>query len=136
MKNVSARWIVPTKTESQTSFNLRPTDDNKYIRPTLQNVNISFRKGLLIDIVGPVATGKSSLLQAILRELPLEQGQISVCGSVSYASQVPWIFSASVRQNILFGQPMDRHRFDEVIKECDLLDDLEQFEYGEGTLVG
>jgi len=54
------------------------------------------------------------LLQAILQELPLSEGNIFVCGTVSYASQEPWLFSGSVRQNILFDSPMDYERYNQV----------------------
>jgi len=51
------------------------------------------------------------LIQAILQELPLIDGSISVRGVVSYASQEPWLFPGSVKQNIIFGSPMDNHRY-------------------------
>jgi len=54
------------------------------------------------------------LIQSILRELPLCEGSISVRGTVSYASQEPWLFNGSIQQNILFGSPMDHSRYNEV----------------------
>lgn len=54
------------------------------------------------------------MIQAILRELPLSEGNISVRGVVSYASQEPWLFAGSVQQNILFGLPMDKERYKNV----------------------
>lgn len=54
------------------------------------------------------------MLQGILRELPLSEGRITVRGVISYASQEPWLFAGSVQQNILFGLPMDRERYEEV----------------------
>lgn len=57
---------------------------------------------------------QSSLLQAILRELPISEGKISIGGVISYASQVPWIFRGSVQQNILFNSPMDKKRYKKV----------------------
>lgn len=53
-------------------------------------------------------------MQAILRELPLSEGRISVSGVVSYATQEPWLFVGSVQKNILFGSPMDEHRYKKV----------------------
>ena len=106
------------------------------VAPTLDNLNIDFPRGKLIGVIGPVGAGKSSLLQTILRELPLESGSIDVNGSISYASQEPWVFSASVRQNILFGEKYDRERYNSVVRACALEKDFEQFEYGDRTIVG
>ena len=43
-----------------------------------------------------------------------------VNGSVGYASQEAWVFSASVRDNILFGLPYDAERYNAVIEACAL----------------
>ncbi|XP_060851388.1 probable multidrug resistance-associated protein lethal(2)03659 [Rhopalosiphum padi] len=116
--NVSAKWILN-----------QPEN-------TLNNINLSVRPGRLVAIIGPVGAGKSSLIQAILRELPLCEGSISVCGTVSYASQEPWLFNGSIQQNILFGSPMDYNRYEEVIKVCALKTDFKQLPYGDRSLVG
>uniref|UniRef100_A0A2S2QEN8 Putative multidrug resistance-associated protein lethal n=1 Tax=Sipha flava TaxID=143950 RepID=A0A2S2QEN8_9HEMI len=118
MSNVSAKW-----SSCQSKYSLR-------------NVSLTVRPGRLVAIIGPIGAGKSSLIQAILRELPLSEGRISVRGVVSYASQVPWLFAGSVQQNILFGSPMDRQRYRKVTKVCALRKDLEQFPYGDLTIVG
>ena len=47
-------------------------------------------------------------------------GSIQVNGSVSYASQEAWIFSATMRENILFGLPYDYERYNAVIEACAL----------------
>lgn len=104
--------------------------------PALLNVSIDFKRGKLIGIIGSVGSGKSSLLQALLRELPVQTGSISVSGSISYASQEPWLFSGTVRKNILFNQPMQRSRYSSVIRSCALLEDFDNFEYGDQTTVG
>lgn len=103
---------------------------------TLENINIDFKKGILIGVVGSVGSGKSSLLQIILRELPLESGSVSIRGKLSYAGQEPWVFSGSVKQNIIFGQDMHRERYNEVVKACALLPDFEQFPEGDQSLIG
>uniref|UniRef100_A0A2M3ZKJ0 Putative abc transporter n=1 Tax=Anopheles braziliensis TaxID=58242 RepID=A0A2M3ZKJ0_9DIPT len=103
---------------------------------TLANVNIDFRKGILIGVIGPVGAGKSSLLQAILRELPIESGTIVSQGKFAYVSQEPWVFAGTVRQNILFGQPMDKERYDTVVRACALVTDFEQLPDGDRTMIG
>eukprot|EP00102_Acyrthosiphon_pisum_P020913 XP_016658123.1 PREDICTED: multidrug resistance-associated protein 4 isoform X2 [Acyrthosiphon pisum] len=103
---------------------------------TLDKINLTARTGRLLAIVGSVGAGKSSLIQAILRELPICGGRISVHGIVSYAPQEPWIFSGTVQQNILFGSQMDNERFQKIIDLCALKSDLEQFPLGAETIVG
>lgn len=49
----------------------------------------------MIAVIGPVGAGKSSLLHVLLRELPLVAGSVHVGGTVSYASQEPWLFAGN-----------------------------------------
>ena len=63
---------------------------------------------------------QSSLLSAVLGELPLSQGKVSVHGRIAYVSQQPWVFSGTVRSNILFGKKYEKERYEEVIKACAL----------------
>ncbi|XP_018302134.1 probable multidrug resistance-associated protein lethal(2)03659 [Mycetomoellerius zeteki] len=103
---------------------------------TLQGINIKVRPGELIAIVGQVGSGKSSLLNVILKELRLQEGSIQVNGKIAYASQEPWLFAGSVRQNILFGRKMDQIRYDRVTKVCQLKRDFSLLPYGDKTIVG
>nr|CAD7200150.1 unnamed protein product [Timema douglasi] len=79
---------------------------------------------------------QSSLLQMMLKELPLSNGKLSVNGKISYASQEPWLFAGSVRQNILFGQPYVRERYSQVVRVCALKRDFQLLPYGDRTIVG
>ena len=45
---------------------------------------------------------------------------MDVNGRVSYASQTPWVFSGTVRENILFGAPLDMERYNAVVDACAL----------------
>ncbi|XP_060873076.1 ATP-binding cassette sub-family C member 4-like isoform X2 [Metopolophium dirhodum] len=103
---------------------------------TLENINLSVASGRLIGIIGPVGAGKSSLFQAILRELPLSEGSLDVHGVISYASQEPWVFSGSIKQNIIFNSPIDEYRYKRVINVCALKNDFKKFPYGDETTVG
>lgn len=110
--------------------------DPKATEYTLEGVNLHVQPGTLVAVIGPVGAGKSSLMHAILGELPLEGGTIKVNGEVSYASQEPWLFSASIRQNILFGLPMEKERYKKVVKTCALERDFQLFANGDKTIVG
>ncbi|KAH0554301.1 probable multidrug resistance-associated protein lethal(2)03659 [Cotesia glomerata] len=103
---------------------------------TLKGINLNIKPGQLVVIIGQVGSGKTSLLNAILKELPAHTGTVDVCGKIAYASQEPWLFAGSVRQNILFGQPWDARKYDKVVKVCQLKRDFSLFPYGDKTIVG
>ncbi|KAF6083621.1 ATP binding cassette subfamily C member 4 [Phyllostomus discolor] len=104
--------------------------------PTLQGLSFTVRPGELLAVVGPVGAGKSSLLSAVLGELPPRQGVVTVHGRVAYVSQQPWVFSGTVRSNILFGKKFEKERYERVIKACALKKDLELLEDGDLTVIG
>ena len=64
-------------------------------------------------------------------ELPGLSGHLTVTETVSYASQEPWIFSGSIRDNILFGYPFDSERYWQVIHNCSLKEDIDSFTEGD-----
>lgn len=122
--------------------------------PTLNNLNVIIPEGTLCAIIGPVGSGKSSILQVsnllvtptvytyltfdqlLLGELCPNSGHIKVGGSLAYASQEPWLFAASVRKNILFGRKYDSSLYKTVTDVCALEKDFQQLPYGDRTLVG
>ena len=55
-----------------------------------------------------------------MKELPALSGTAMVKGSVGYASQEAWVFSATLRDNILFGLPYDPDKYESVIEACAL----------------
>ncbi|XP_044268715.1 probable multidrug resistance-associated protein lethal(2)03659 [Tribolium madens] len=118
MKDVSAKWV---------------SSSADYI---LTNISMSVGSNELVAIVGPVGSGKTTLLHVILKELLLSQGNLDVGGTISYASQEPWLFGGSIKQNILFGQKMDIKRYKEVVRVCALERDFSLFPYGDRTIVG
>ncbi|XP_049772356.1 ATP-binding cassette sub-family C member 4-like [Schistocerca cancellata] len=104
--------------------------------PALSGIHLSLRPGLLCAVVGPVGCGKSSLLYLLINELSPSSGSLRIGGKVSYASQEPWVFVGTVRQNILFGQPYDHKKYQRVVEACALSRDFELLPYGDQTLVG
>jgi ATP-binding cassette subfamily C (CFTR/MRP) protein 4 len=103
---------------------------------TLDNINFKAKSGELVAFVGPTGSGKSTIFYAILKEIRLLRGELSVTGTVSYAPQEPWIFSASIKQNILFGSEMNEEKYCQVIKVCALEHDLSLLPNGDFTVVG
>ncbi|CAG9863422.1 unnamed protein product [Phyllotreta striolata] len=106
------------------------------IAPTLVDLTFRIKPGTLCCVVGNVGAGKSSILQLLLKELTVKSGVMTANGKIAFASQEPWLFVSSVRNNILFGKPYDRERYREVVRVCSLIKDFQQFPFRDKTLVG
>ncbi|EAS04319.2 ABC transporter C family protein (macronuclear) [Tetrahymena thermophila SB210] len=98
--------------------------------------DVNFEKGKFYGIIGKVGSGKSSLFQILIREMPFYQGDIRVNGSIAYVEQEPYIFSGKVVDNILFGKEMDKEFYNKVIEACCLKEDLASFKQGDQTEIG
>ena len=61
---------------------------------------------------------QSSLLMTMMGELRIIEGNLSIKGSIGYVPQEAWIFSGSVKQNIVFGQEFEKDRYGKVMKAC------------------
>ena len=105
-------------------------------RPALQNLSLSVTKGQIVGITGSVGSGKTSLLMAILGELPISSGKISCTGKLAYISQTPWVYSGTVRENIVFGNQFVAQKYNKVIEVCDLQKDIARFTKGDLTEIG
>ncbi|XP_044019436.1 ATP-binding cassette sub-family C member 4-like [Aphidius gifuensis] len=105
-------------------------------KDTLSNLNMVVEPGQLVAVIGPVGSGKSSLLSVILKELKVYQGNVDIQGNIAYACQEPWIFYGSVKNNIIFGRSLDQNRYKQVIKVCQLERDLQLLPYNDKTIVG
>ena len=62
--------------------------------------------------------------------------QVNVYGKIAYVSQTSWIQTGSIRENILFGSAMDPLRYQEVLRSCSLIKDLEMLPFGDLTEIG
>ncbi|KAF8332583.1 P-loop containing nucleoside triphosphate hydrolase protein [Cantharellus anzutake] len=102
----------------------------------LRSVDFEIPRGQLCAIVGPVGSGKSSLLQGLLGEMRCTEGVVTFGGTTSYAPQTAWIQSASIRNNILFGREFDEERYWKVVHDAGLMADLDILPQGDLMEVG
>ncbi len=103
----------------------------------MKNISFEISKSELMGVIGPVGAGKSSLLMALLNEMPnVTSGSIDINGSVFYVSQEPWIFSATIKENILFGKEWAKDKFNAIVNACSLSEDLKVLANGKDTLIG
>lgn len=95
---------------------------------TVSLFDFSVGKGEVVAVCGPVGSGKSSLINGIIDEIPAASSSTKVekVGSIAYVPQTPFILNATLRENILFGLPFDRDVYDRVLDACCLRQDLEQ----------
>lgn len=106
--------------------------------PGLLDINLSIRKGEFVVITGVIGSGKSSLLAAMAGFMKLSNPRV---GSIDIKEDlllclVPWIQNATVRENILFGQPFDAQRYKQIIDACALKEDFAMLPAKDHTEIG
>jgi len=118
----------------------------------LRGVRLRVPAGSLVVVVGPVGSGKTSLLLALLGEMraapsaasafslssspPFSSPLVSVRGSVSYTQQEPYILNATVRENVLMGLPYDEKRYSRALEGAALAPDLARLPGGDAAEIG
>ncbi|KAI9752146.1 MAG: hypothetical protein M4579_005746 [Chaenotheca gracillima] len=139
-----------------------PTDntnkvDTRTEQFTLRDINMEFPNGELSIISGKTGSGKSMLIASVMGEAELQSGIIKapkapslqdrydhkatsanwiIPSSIAYVAQIPWIENASLKDNILFGLPLDEQRYRQVMSTCALEKDLTMLSDGDLTEIG
>jgi len=131
------------------SFNYRSGDAEEYGRPILHHIDLMVRAGETLGIVGPPGAGKTTLLNLIPRLYDPSAGAIllngidlrairleALRGAMATVPQEPFLFAASIRDNITLARPVSGHRLDRVLEQAALTRTLAAFPRGLDTLVG
>ena len=119
-------------TVSCLTYSMRTSSD----RCILHEISFNVPARSLAVVTGPVGSGKSTLLSALAGELPISSGEIVYSGNIVYVPQTAWLFSGSIRDNILFGKPYNKDEFANVLEVCDLQKDVRRLPQGDLTFVG
>lgn len=105
--------------------------------PLLRNLDFQITRGKLTMIIGPVSSGKSTLLKALLRETPQATGFARLgFKDAAYCAQTPWLTNGTVKENIMGDSHYDPKWYATVVRACSLETDLTQFALGEHTVIG
>lgn len=119
----------------------------------LRDLNVDFKVGKLNIVIGPTGSGKTSLLQALLGEMELVEGQVflpsprnrydvspdlrtGLAETVAYCAQQAWLLNDTIRNNITFGSEFNETRYQAVVDACALKRDLEILDAGDLTEIG
>jgi len=103
----------------------------------LEDVSLSIPKGKLTIVIGPTASGKSTLVSAIVGEADVTEGSRVVHnGPMAFVPQDAWIQNATVRENITFGQTFDEEWYIDTVIASQLMDDLKQLSASDFTAIG
>lgn len=139
-KYLNSEEIDPNNVTHHPSENALSVTDGTFTwggeTTTLKNINMTVKKGNLTAIVGSVGCGKTSLVSALLGEMEKIKGNVNVDGTTAYVPQQAWIQNATLKNNILFGRPWDKKKYDTVVQACALTQDLAMLPGGDQTEIG
>ncbi|HCT7972812.1 TPA: ABC transporter ATP-binding protein/permease [Staphylococcus aureus] len=105
----------------------------------LNDLNLEIFKGDQIALVGPSGAGKSTLTHLIAGVYQPTIGTISINQrdlNIGILSQQPYIFSASIKENITMFKDIENNTVEEVLDEVGLLDKVQSFTQGINTIIG
>ncbi|KAI1099495.1 hypothetical protein F4804DRAFT_321707 [Jackrogersella minutella] len=108
-------------------------------RMVLKDIDIEVPKGSLTMVVGPIASGKSSLCRALLGEIPYNQGTVTIStrfSRVGYCDQTPFLSNGNIRDNIVGHSQFDAERYAEVIDGTMLGIDCATLPHADKTNIG
>ena len=115
----------------------------------IADINLDIKRGQFVVITGRIGAGKTTLLRVLLGLLPKDGGEIFWNGEpvadaatffvpprAAYTSQVPRLFSDTLRDNILLGLKDDTSAISDAVRAAVMERDLEGLERRFDTLVG
>ncbi|XP_077545162.1 ATP-binding cassette sub-family C member 3-like [Haemaphysalis longicornis] len=135
-KNDSTRSAKTGAVVMQTcSFAWSPPFNGK-TEVQMADVELDIAPGSLVGVVGFIGSGKSSLLAAILGDMYRIKGSQECSGSIAFVPQLPNVHNMTLRDNIIYGKQMDPVRYEQVIRSCQLVNDINKLLSGDTTEIG
>lgn len=120
------------------------------VHPALSNINLKIKEGKTLAILGRTGSGKTTLVNLILRMYNSPQGQLSIGGhdinriplrtlreSIGYVPQDNFLFSTTIRDNIAFSNvEMNMEKVEEATKFAHVYDNITEFPDKFDTILG
>ena len=106
--------------------------------PILSSIELTVPHGALTMLVGPVGCGKTTLLKALMGEVPALSGSVSLCtsSSASYCEQAPFHMNGTIQDSITAFTEFDERWYSTVVEACALDEDLRQLPLADQTRIG
>jgi ATP-binding cassette subfamily B protein len=115
----------------------------------IEDVHLRLERGSFTVITGRIGSGKTTLLRTLLGLLPKDAGEIRWNDEIveapatffvpprsAYTTQVPLLFSESLRDNILMGLPEEEVDLDAAVEQAVMEQDLAELEHSLDTVIG
>lgn len=105
----------------------------------LKNIDVTIPSRQLTLIIGPVASGKSTFCKALLGETPTQEGTVKThvpVDNIGYCEQSPFLYNASLRDNVVGRSHFDEKRYIEVLEATLLSADITHLPQGDSTRIG
>jgi ATP-binding cassette subfamily B protein len=125
------------------------TPEHVKVEQGVHDINFTLRRGDFVVVTGRIGSGKTTLARVMLGLLPHDAGDVLWNGQrvddlgdfmtpprVAYTSQVPRLFSDSLKDNLLMGMPPERVDLTRAMRFAVMDADLPGLEKGLDTLVG
>ncbi|KAL8702180.1 MAG: hypothetical protein Q9201_004535 [Fulgogasparrea decipioides] len=127
-----------------------PSDSGKEDpdRFVLRNVNLQFparKLSVISGRTGSAILGEAERISGVIKvpQPPVQRydqkankSNWIIDSAFAFVSQIPWIENATIKDNILFGLPFEKDRYNKVLSSCALTRDLEMLPDGELTDIG
>lgn len=138
----SQRLVLHEEEDDTRSFlavrngHIRPSRESEF---ALKNVNISIRASQVVMMVGPIGSGKTTLIRTFLGEIELVQGAMGTASvRVGYCAQSPWLINGTIKEAICgcCDDDTDETWYNTVLEACALRYDIANLSDGDQTIIG
>lgn len=120
------------------------------IEVALSHINLTIPEGRTLGIIGTIGSGKTTLMNLLLKLYPVERGKITIDGkdindlpteslrnNICYITQDNFLFSTTLRENIsLFKEGYDEEDIIKSTKQAKMKEEIDEMENGIDTIIG
>ena len=115
----------------------------------LEDIHVSFKKGMVVGLVGKSGSGKSTLLKLLIGLYEPDQGRVSlkhnegilsgeeIMPQVAYVPPVDYLFSGTVKDNIIMSEEKPKlEAMEKAASDANILDFIQSLPEGFDTVIG